>query len=195
MDVLASMNLMDELTSMRFMGVRASMNLMGDLTSMRFMDVKASMKFMEATPSMNLMDASASRRFQEVGTSMNLMDVPTLTKTMLITFPHLDAASTGATRKAPAARVATDSEEEREIARDVKASQRHEAERMAATKAAKSSKDKGKSVVEDAPRKNPFVPTQAPREKLLGSSIVGEKARLSRESKTDSGKRKRESQI
>ncbi|KAL3677497.1 hypothetical protein R1sor_027445 [Riccia sorocarpa] len=73
--------------------------------------------------------------------------------------------------------------------------QRHEAERMAATKtakSAKSSKDKGKSVDEDPPKKKPSVPTQAPREKLLGSSFAAEKARLSRESKTDSGKRKRE---
>ncbi|KAL3701110.1 hypothetical protein R1sor_019132 [Riccia sorocarpa] len=110
--------------------------------------------------------------------------------------PHPDVASTGATRKAPVVIAETDSEKEREIARDVKTSQRHEAERMAdarTAKSAKSSKDKGKSVAEDAPRKKPFVPTQALREKLLGSSIAVEKARLSRESKTDSGKRKRES--
>ncbi|KAL3683825.1 hypothetical protein R1sor_001847 [Riccia sorocarpa] len=81
----------------------------------------------------------------------------------------------GATRKAVATTVETESEEEREIARDVKASQRHEAERMAAAKAAKSvksPKDKCKSLVEDAPRKKPSVPTQAPREKLFGSTIA-----------------------
>ncbi|KAL3698161.1 hypothetical protein R1sor_012237 [Riccia sorocarpa] len=112
----------------------------------------------------------------------------------------------------PAARVDTDSEEEREIARDVKASQKHEAQRMAAAKAkfskekgsqskvscdkdSQSSKDKGKTVVQEAPKKKPSVPTQVPREKLLGSSMAAETARLSRESKTDSNKRKRETQV
>ncbi|KAL3692900.1 hypothetical protein R1sor_006551 [Riccia sorocarpa] len=108
---------------------------------------------------------------------------------------HPEAASTGAPRKAPAATGETGSEKERAISRDVKASQRHEAERMAAAKTAKSSEDKGKSVDEDPSKKKPSVPTQAPREKLLGSSIAVEKARLSHESKTDSGKRKRESQV
>ncbi|KAL3686308.1 hypothetical protein R1sor_008882 [Riccia sorocarpa] len=56
--------------------------------------------------------------------------------------PHPEVASTCATCQAPATRVEADSEEEREIAQDVKASQRHEAERMAAAKAAKSSEDK-----------------------------------------------------
>ncbi|KAL3701442.1 hypothetical protein R1sor_019464 [Riccia sorocarpa] len=112
--------------------------------------------------------------------------------------PHPEASSTSAPSKAAAATVETDSEEEREIARDVKASQRHEAERMVeakAAKSAKSGKDKGKTVVKEAPKKNLSVPSQAPREKLLGSSIAVEHARVSRESKTDTGKRKRESQV
>ncbi|KAL3685045.1 hypothetical protein R1sor_003067 [Riccia sorocarpa] len=53
--------------------------------------------------------------------------------------------------------VETDSDEEREIARDIKASQRHEAERMAEAKAAKSAKSvvdkKGKAVVQEASKK------------------------------------------
>ncbi|KAL3693409.1 hypothetical protein R1sor_007060 [Riccia sorocarpa] len=75
--------------------------------------------------------------------------------------PHPDAATTAAPRKASAAAVETDSEEEREIARDIKASQRHEAERMAEAKAAKSakSKDKGKAIVQEAPKKKSFAPT------------------------------------
>ncbi|KAL3680118.1 hypothetical protein R1sor_023074 [Riccia sorocarpa] len=92
----------------------------------------------------------------------------------------------------------SDSEEEREVARDIKASQRHEAERMAEAKAAKSSKDKGKVVLKETQKKKPSVPSQAPREKLLGSSFsaaAAETARISRESKTDSLKRKRESQV
>ncbi|KAL3699586.1 hypothetical protein R1sor_017608 [Riccia sorocarpa] len=111
---------------------------------------------------------------------------------------HPETATTSAPRKAAATVVETDSEEEHEIARDVRASQRHEAERRAEAKAAKSAKsgnDKGKNVVQEAPKKKPFVPSQAPREKLLGSSMAVENARLSRESKTDSGKRKRESQV
>ncbi|KAL3692273.1 hypothetical protein R1sor_005924 [Riccia sorocarpa] len=112
--------------------------------------------------------------------------------------PH--AAATAAPRKvaAAAATVETDSEEEREVQRDIKASQRHEAARMAEAKAAKSGRsgrDKGKNVVPEAPKKKPFVPSQAPREKLLGSSIAAQSAWLSRESKTDSGKRKRESHV
>ncbi|KAL3687348.1 hypothetical protein R1sor_013657 [Riccia sorocarpa] len=109
--------------------------------------------------------------------------------------PHPDVTSKDATRQAPAARVESDLEEYLEVARDIKVSQRHEAERMAAAKAAKSLKDKGKSVVVEAPRKKPSVLTQAPKEKLLDSSIVAEKAKLSRDSKTDSGKRKHESQV
>ncbi|KAL3699021.1 hypothetical protein R1sor_017043 [Riccia sorocarpa] len=112
--------------------------------------------------------------------------------------PHPETATTCAPRKVAAAAVETDSEEEREVARDVKATQRHEAERMAkakAVKSAKSGKDKGKAVVQEAPKKKPSAPMQAPREKLLGSSMAAENARLSRESKTDSGKRKRESQV
>ncbi|KAL3688194.1 hypothetical protein R1sor_014503 [Riccia sorocarpa] len=112
--------------------------------------------------------------------------------------PHPEATSTVAPRKAAAATGETDSEEEHEIARDVKASQRHEAKRMAeakAAKSAKSGKDKGKTVVQEAPKKKPSVPSQASREKLLGSSMAAKNARLSRESKTDSGKHKRESQV
>ncbi|KAL3688641.1 hypothetical protein R1sor_014950 [Riccia sorocarpa] len=103
--------------------------------------------------------------------------------------PHLEAASTVAPRKATTATVESDSEEEREIARDVRASQRHEAQRIAEAKAAKSAKDKGKNVVQEAPKRKPSVPSLAPREKFLGSSMVAETARISRESKTDSGKR------
>ncbi|KAL3676667.1 hypothetical protein R1sor_026615 [Riccia sorocarpa] len=95
--------------------------------------------------------------------------------------------------------VEEDSDEEREIARDIKASQRHEAERMVEAKAAKSAKSvvdkKGKAVVQEAPKKKRTDSTQAPREKLLGSSMVAERARLSRESNTETGKRKRDSQV
>ncbi|KAL3683648.1 hypothetical protein R1sor_001670 [Riccia sorocarpa] len=56
--------------------------------------------------------------------------------------PHPEVATKVAPRTAPVARVDTDSEEEREIARDVKASQRHEAQRMAAAKE-KFTKEKG----------------------------------------------------
>ncbi|KAL3688026.1 hypothetical protein R1sor_014335 [Riccia sorocarpa] len=76
--------------------------------------------------------------------------------------PHPEAATTSAPRKAAAAAVETDSEEEREIARDVKASQRHEAERMVeakAAKSAKSDKDRGKAIVQEAPKKKPSAPT------------------------------------
>ncbi|KAL3677199.1 hypothetical protein R1sor_027147 [Riccia sorocarpa] len=67
----------------------------------------------------------------------------------------------GAPSKAAAATGETDSEEECEIARDIKASQRHEAERMAEAKAAKSTKsgkDKCKTVVKEAPKKKSSVP-------------------------------------
>ncbi|KAL3688959.1 hypothetical protein R1sor_015268 [Riccia sorocarpa] len=113
--------------------------------------------------------------------------------------PHPDAAaSTVAARKVAAATVETDSEEEREVQHNIKASQRHETARMAEAKAAKSGRsgmDKGKNVVPEAPKKKPSVPSQAPREKLLGSSIAAQSAWVSRESKTDSGKCKRESQV
>ncbi|KAL3690292.1 hypothetical protein R1sor_016601 [Riccia sorocarpa] len=113
---------------------------------------------------------------------------------------HPDAATTAAPRKvvAAAATVETDSEEERDIQYDIKASQRHEAARMVEAKAAKSvrsDRDKGKNVAPEAPKKKPSVPSQAPREKLLGSSIAAQSAWVSRESKTDHGKRKRESQV
>ncbi|KAL3690296.1 hypothetical protein R1sor_016605 [Riccia sorocarpa] len=115
--------------------------------------------------------------------------------------PHPELASTAAPRKAVAATNDTDSEEEREIVRDVKASQRHEAERMAEAKAARSgrsAKDKGKVVVQVTQKKEPSVPSKAPREKLLGSSFAAaaaETGRNSRESKTDNLKRKRESLV
>ncbi|KAL3675950.1 hypothetical protein R1sor_025898 [Riccia sorocarpa] len=79
--------------------------------------------------------------------------------------------------------------------------QRHEAERMAEAKPVKSdrsAKDKAKVVVQETQKKKPSVPSQAPREKLLGSSFAAtavETARNSRESKTDSLKRKRESLV
>ncbi|KAL3680646.1 hypothetical protein R1sor_023602 [Riccia sorocarpa] len=76
--------------------------------------------------------------------------------------PHPELASIAAPRKAVAAAVETDSEEEREIARDIKASQRHEAERMAEAKAAKfgrSCKGKGKDVVQETQKKKPSVPS------------------------------------
>ncbi|KAL3686296.1 hypothetical protein R1sor_008870 [Riccia sorocarpa] len=68
---------------------------------------------------------------------------------------------------------------------------------MVEAKAAKfaKSKDKGKAIVQEAPKKKSSAPTQAPREKLLVSSIAAETARLSRESKTDTSKCKRESQV
>ncbi|KAL3676413.1 hypothetical protein R1sor_026361 [Riccia sorocarpa] len=56
--------------------------------------------------------------------------------------PHPEVATKVVSRPAPAARVDTYSEEEREIARDINASQKHEAQRMAAAKA-KFSKEKG----------------------------------------------------
>ncbi|KAL3680962.1 hypothetical protein R1sor_023918 [Riccia sorocarpa] len=112
-----------------------------------------------------------------------------------------DLLSARDSQKAVAATNDTDSEEEREIARDVKASQRHDAERMVEAKAAKSgrsAKDKGKVVVQETQKKKPSVPSQAHREKLLGSSFVvvaAETGRNSRESKTNSLKRKRESLV
>ncbi|KAL3680190.1 hypothetical protein R1sor_023146 [Riccia sorocarpa] len=123
-----------------------------------------------------------------------------LQKDVATYLPHPEAASSAVPHKPSAAVVETDSDEEREIARDIKASQRHEAERMAeakaalAAKSAKSAVDrKGKAVVQEASKKKRTNSTQAPREKLLGSSMVAEKARLSRESNTETGKRKRES--
>ncbi|KAL3687179.1 hypothetical protein R1sor_013488 [Riccia sorocarpa] len=115
--------------------------------------------------------------------------------------PHPELASTAAPRKAVAATNETDSDEEREIARDIKASQRHEAARMSEAKSAKSgrsAKDKGKVVLQETQKKKPSVPSQAPREKLLGSSFAAaaaETGRNSRESKTDSLKRKQESLV
>ncbi|KAL3685589.1 hypothetical protein R1sor_003611 [Riccia sorocarpa] len=113
--------------------------------------------------------------------------------------PHPEAASSAVPRKPSAVVVETDSDEEREIARDIKASQRHEAERIAEAKAAKAAKSavdkKGKAVVQEAPKKKRTDSTQAPREKLLGSTMVAEKARLSGESNTETGKCKRESQV
>ncbi|KAL3686189.1 hypothetical protein R1sor_004211 [Riccia sorocarpa] len=73
---------------------------------------------------------------------------------------------------------------------------------MAEAKSAKSgrsAKGKGKVVVQETQKKKPSVPSQAPREKLLGSSFAAaaaaETGRNSRESKTDSLKRKRESLV
>ncbi|KAL3681496.1 hypothetical protein R1sor_024452 [Riccia sorocarpa] len=116
--------------------------------------------------------------------------------------PHPEAASSTVPRKTSAAVVEEDSDEEREIARDIKASQRHKAERMVEAKAAKAAKSaksvvdkKGKAVVQEAPKKKRTDSTQVPREKLLGSSMVAERARLSRESNTETGKRKRDSQV
>ncbi|KAL3680180.1 hypothetical protein R1sor_023136 [Riccia sorocarpa] len=93
-------------------------------------------------------------------------------------------ASTAAPRKVVAATNDTDSEEEREIARDIKASQRHEAARMAEAKSAKSgrsAKGKGKDVVQETQKKKPSVPSQAPREKLLGSSFAAAAAETGRD--------------
>ncbi|KAL3676519.1 hypothetical protein R1sor_026467 [Riccia sorocarpa] len=68
-----------------------------------------------------------------------------------------------------------------------------------ATKSAKSVVDKkGKAVLKEAPKKKRTDSTQAPREKLLGSSMAAERAaraRLSRDSNTETGKRKRDSQV
>ncbi|KAL3681167.1 hypothetical protein R1sor_024123 [Riccia sorocarpa] len=115
--------------------------------------------------------------------------------------PHPELASTAAPRKAVAATNETDWDEEREIARDIKASQRHEAARLAEAKSAKSgrsAKDKGKVVLQETQKKKPSVPSHAPREKLLGSSFAVATTKIgknSRESKTDSLKRKRESLV
>ncbi|KAL3685255.1 hypothetical protein R1sor_003277 [Riccia sorocarpa] len=73
-----------------------------------------------------------------------------LLKAAAFYLPHPEVDAKDATHQALAARVETYSKEEREVAQDIKASQRHEAERMVAAKAAKFSKDKGKSVVVDA---------------------------------------------
>ncbi|KAL3689659.1 hypothetical protein R1sor_015968 [Riccia sorocarpa] len=66
----------------------------------------------------------------------------------------------------------------------------HKKERWDATK--KSNKDKGKVVDTSQSRKKSQSTPQAPKEKLLGSSIVAEKTRLSRESDNDARRRKRE---
>ncbi|KAL3698326.1 hypothetical protein R1sor_012402 [Riccia sorocarpa] len=85
--------------------------------------------------------------------------------------PHPKVATKAVSRLAPAARVKIDSQEESEIARDLTASQKHEAQRMAAAKAtfskekgskskssrdkdSQSSKNKGKSVVQEARRRS-----------------------------------------
>ncbi|KAL3697385.1 hypothetical protein R1sor_011461 [Riccia sorocarpa] len=102
----------------------------------------------------------------------------------------------------PAVVVESESEDEEDagIAEDIRQSKQHEAQRWAAAK--KPAKDKGKAIVLSQQKKKPVVASQAPREKLLGSSINAEKARLSREtqsqvqndeSKVDDKKRKRDS--
>ncbi|KAL3694773.1 hypothetical protein R1sor_008424 [Riccia sorocarpa] len=152
--------------------------------------------FVRLTLEPKLMDRQQSK----IALGGDLLSAKDSQKEAAYYLPHPDAASTTAPRKvaAAAATVETDSEEEREAQRDIKASQRHEAARMAEAKAAKSGRsgrNKGKNVVPEAPKKKPSVPSQAPREKLLGSIIAAQSAWVSRESKTDSGKRKRKSQV
>ncbi|KAL3678189.1 hypothetical protein R1sor_021145 [Riccia sorocarpa] len=160
----------------------------GDLMSAK--DSQASMRFMDVLAYMYLMSALASMSSGVFGV---------LQKDAATYLPHPEAASSAVPRRPSAAVVETDSDEEREIARDIKASQRHEAERMAEAKAAKSAKSvvdkKGKAVIQEAPKKKRTDSTHAPREKLLGSSMVAERVRLSRESNTETGKRKRDSQV
>ncbi|KAL3683134.1 hypothetical protein R1sor_001156 [Riccia sorocarpa] len=70
---------------------------------------------------------------------------------------------------------------------DIRQTKQHEAERWAAAK--KPAKDKGKVVVISQPKKEPVTASQAPREKLLGSSINAEKARLSHETQSQAQNR------
>ncbi|KAL3699930.1 hypothetical protein R1sor_017952 [Riccia sorocarpa] len=122
------------------------------------------------------------RKTSKIALGGDVMSAKDSHKDVATYLPHSEAATTADPRKTAAAAVETDSEEEREIARDVKATQRHEAERMAEAKAAKSAKcgkDRGKAIVQEAPKKKPSPPTQIPREKLLGSSMAAENARLS----------------
>ncbi|KAL3684375.1 hypothetical protein R1sor_002397 [Riccia sorocarpa] len=80
--------------------------------------------------------------------------------------------------------------EDEEFAEDIRQTQRHEKDRWDAAK--KSFKDKGKAVDSSQPRRKNQSTPQAPKEKLLGSSIVAQKTRLSRESDNDARRRKRE---
>ncbi|KAL3685087.1 hypothetical protein R1sor_003109 [Riccia sorocarpa] len=89
-----------------------------------------------------------------------------LQKDVATYLPHPEVASSAVPHRPFASVVETDSDEERGIARDIKASQRHEAERMAEAKAAKSAKSaksvvdkKGKAVVQEAPKKKCTDPT------------------------------------
>ncbi|KAL3681054.1 hypothetical protein R1sor_024010 [Riccia sorocarpa] len=82
---------------------------------------------------------------------------------------------------APAVAVVETDEDDDEIDEDICQTKQHEAERWAAAKKP-TPKDKGKVVVLTQPKKKPAVSSQAPREKLLGSSINAEKARQNRES-------------
>ncbi|KAL3689391.1 hypothetical protein R1sor_015700 [Riccia sorocarpa] len=214
LDICASMRFMDVPASMHLMDVLASMNLMDALTSMNLMDFKASYVRLDEPTSMSLMDLSVViNNVLRKQSGYKLVECECIKRALssgvfgvlqreaASYLPHPELASAAAPRKPVTATAESDSEEEREIARDIKASRRHEAERMAEAKAAKSSKpskDKGKNVVLETQKKKPSVPSQAPREKLLGSSFsaaAAETARISRESKMDSLKRKRVSQV
>ncbi|KAL3701176.1 hypothetical protein R1sor_019198 [Riccia sorocarpa] len=83
-----------------------------------------------------------------------------------------------------------DDVEDEEFAEDIRQTQRHEKDRWDAAR--KSHKDKGKAVDSSQPKKKSHSTPQAPKEKLLGSSMVVEKTRLSRESDNDARRRKRE---
>ncbi|KAL3692480.1 hypothetical protein R1sor_006131 [Riccia sorocarpa] len=108
--------------------------------------------FVRLTLEPKLMD----RKTSKIALRGDLMSGKDSQKDAASYLPHPEAASTCAPSKAAASIGETDSEEEREIARDVKASQRHEAK---AAKSAKSGKDKGKTIVKEAPKKKPSVPT------------------------------------
>ncbi|KAL3682148.1 hypothetical protein R1sor_000170 [Riccia sorocarpa] len=84
---------------------------------------------------------------------------------------------------APAAAFVETDDDEDENEKDIHQSKQHEVDRWAAAKIPPP-KDKGKAVQLTQPKRKPAVPSQAPREKLLGSSINTEKARLDRESLT-----------
>ncbi|KAL3678914.1 hypothetical protein R1sor_021870 [Riccia sorocarpa] len=68
---------------------------------------------------------------------------------------------------------AEDDIDDEEFAEDIRQTQRHEKDRWDAAK--KSSKDKGKAVDSSQPRRKSQSTPQAPKEKLLGSSMVAEK--------------------
>ncbi|KAL3683266.1 hypothetical protein R1sor_001288 [Riccia sorocarpa] len=80
--------------------------------------------------------------------------------------------------------------DDEEFSEDIPQTQRHKKDRWDVAR--KSHKDKGKALDATQPKKKSHSTPQAPKEKLLGSSMVAEKTRLSRESDNDARRRKRE---